>query len=365
MVQEHSGKIPGLAFLAGWGICLLFTGCATAPPEFAQGPAAIPTELAKVAMPEYTIAPPDILVINAVTLVPRPPYRVSPLDALYIRVTFLGAKELEKGGALQPIDGIYRVDPDGTVNLGSDYVPVRVRGQTIPEARASLKKYLDTRFKDFEVTVALAESRALQQIRGEHLVRQDGKVSLGTYGSVFVAGMTIEEAKFAIETHLSQFLQDPEIALDVSGFNSKVYYVIFNLDGAGEVVSRLPITGNETVLDAIGELKGLPPGTNKKRIWIARPSPADSSCSQVLAVDWKGITRGGNTATNYQLMPGDRVFVGVDPWIQADSTLAKVLAPFERILGVTLLGSSVVHGIAIPLGSTGLTSTGGGAVVGR
>ncbi len=364
MVQERSAKFPGLPSLAGWVICLLLGGCATPPhdhdPE--NGPAPLPTELSKVAMPEYTIAPPDVLLVNAVTLVPRPPYRVSPLDALYIRVTFFAEKDI-KGGALLPIDGIYRVDADGTVNLGGDYGQVRVVGQTVPEARNSIKRHLDPRLKDFDVTVALVESRAMQQIRGEHLVRQDGKVSLGTYGGVFVAGMTMEQAKFAIEAHLSQYLLDPQISLDVAGFNSKVYYVIFNLDGAGEVVQRLPITGNETVLDAIGEVKGLPAGTSRRRVWIARPSPADSKCSQVLPVDWKAITRGGETATNYQLMPGDRVFVGVDPFIQADSTLAKFLAPIERVLGVTLLGNSVVHAISIPLGSTG---TGiGGVGIGR
>ena len=38
--------------------------------------------------------------------------------------------------------------------------------------------------------------------------------------------------------------------MDVQGFNSKLYYVILDGGGAGQQVVRLPVTGNETVLDA-------------------------------------------------------------------------------------------------------------------
>jgi polysaccharide export outer membrane protein len=355
-----------LPLVATWVIGLVCTGCYTAPNTGPAQEMTVPTELLKVSLPDYTVAPPDVLLIDAVTLIPRPPYKIAPLDVLVIRVTVYrkGAEDKEGGPATlspgAPIDGLYRVEADGTVNLGFDYGSVRLVGQTIPQAKKSITDYLKVRFKvQFEVSMALAESRALQQIKGEHLIRQDGRVSLGTYGSVWVAGMTVEQAKSAIEAHLAQYLLNPEISVDVAGYNSKVYYVIFDQDGAGEQVLRLPITGNETVLDAIGQVNGLPAGSNKRRIWVARPSPADSTCSQLLPVDWHAITKAGATKTNYQLLPGDRVYVAVDPWIAADSYLAKVISPFNRILGVTLLGNSVVHGIAIPLGTSGIGGVGG------
>jgi polysaccharide export outer membrane protein len=65
----------------------------------------------------------------------------------------------------------------------------------------------------------------------------------------------------------------------------------------------------------------------------------------VLPVDWNGIAQRGATATNYQIMPGDRVYVRAQKIIRADSVLAKVISPFERILGVTLLGASTVNQI--------------------
>ncbi len=364
MVRGLFGKLPVFLLLFGC-CCLLNAGCYTTPTSCRLGQSDTPTEKSMVIHPDYTIAPPDVLRVDAANLIPKPPYRIAPLDGLLIRVDIVGAKP-DEANQLQPgrpISGVYRVEADGTLDLGFDYGSVLLRGQTLPEAKKSIKAHLKQRFKvDFDVTVALAESRSLQLIRGDHLVRQDGKVNLGTYGLVTVAGLTTEQARRAIEEHLSAFLLDPEISLDIAGFNSKVYYVIYDMGLSGETVYRLPVTGNETVLDAISQIYGMPGGLSRKRIWVARPSPADHNSSQVLPVDWKAITMGGVTATNYQVLPGDRVFVALDPWIRADQVLSKVIAPFERIFGVTLLGNSVVHGISQPLGVVGGTGVGTGAI---
>jgi polysaccharide export outer membrane protein len=289
-------------------------------------------------MPTYVIEPPDILLVDAVRLVPRPPYRVEPLDALAIQVT----NTLPKA----PIEGVYSVDPSGMVNLGFTYGSVRLLGQTLEEVKKSIETQLKEKLQPpFEVYVSLADTRAMQQVRGEHLVRQDGTIGLGTYGGVYVTGMTIAQAKEAIEDHLSRFLFQPKVSVDVSGFNSHVYFVIFDLPGSGQQIFRQPITGNETVLDALGEIRGLPAGVSKSRIWVARPAPAQLGHNQVLPVDWQAITRGASTATNYQLFPGDRIYVCADPLVTADLILAKIFSPLERVFGITLLGSSTVQNV--------------------
>ena len=81
--------------------------------------------------------------------------------------------------------------------------------------------------------------------------------------------------------------------------------------GLGDNVRRIPITGNETVLDAISAVNGLSQVSSTK-IWIARPAPGGFGCEQIMPVDYEAITRGGLTATNYQIMPGDRVFIASD-----------------------------------------------------
>jgi polysaccharide export outer membrane protein len=185
-----------------------------------------------------------------------------------------------------------------------------------------------------------------QMLQGAHLVRPDGSVSLGIYGSVHVGGMTIEQAKVAIARQMVQRVKDfttENLDVDVIAYNSKFYYVITDGGGYGEQVYRLPIYGSETVLDAIGQIGGLPPVASKRHIWLARRSPGHA-ISQ-LPVDWIAISQGGSTTTNYQVLPGDRIYVRAEKLIKIDSGVAKVLSPIERILGAVLLGSSTVNSI--------------------
>jgi polysaccharide export outer membrane protein len=296
----------------------------------------IPRELDKVSLPDYVIEPPDVLMIETVRGSPLPPYRIEPLDALQIQVTDALPNE--------PIAGVYVVEPEGTVNLGLSYGSVPVAGLALEQARAAITNQLRRVLTGPKVVVALAQAHGVQQlVRGPHLVGPDGTISLGAYGCVSVAGLNRCQARDAIEHALAGFLINPQVSLDVLGFNSKVYYVIFDGGGYGQKVCRLPVTGNETVLDAIGLVNGLPAVSSKKRIWVARPSPADGGCDQVLPVDWDAITQGGSTATNYQLLPGDRVYVKADPWVCFDNAVAKVLAPFERMLGLSLVTGAVFN----------------------
>jgi len=174
----------------------------------------------------------------------------------------------------------------------------------------------------------------------------DGRVNLGTYGSVYVAGMTIDEAREAIEERLSNFLEDPQVVVDIFAYNSKTYYVITQGAGNGDNVAEFPITGNETVLKAIARLGGISP-VSSTRIFIARPAPNGVGCEQILPVNWEEISRGASTATNYQLLPGDRLYIAEDPWIRFDSLVAKYTRPFERMFGFVSLGTAMANRIRL------------------
>lgn len=193
-----------------------------------------------------------------------------------------------------------------------------------------------------------------QPVRGQHLVRPDGSIGLGVYGSALVAGMTLDQAKDMVARVIYSRIQENKkikfedvydgVSVDVVAYNSKVYYVILDGAGLGEQVIRLPFTGNETVLDALSQVQGLPPQASKKHIWVARRCPAPGMPSK-LDVDWNAVVQCGDPATNWQIMPGDRVYVRADGWRKADNYLAKWLAPVERLMGATLLGSQTVNSI--------------------
>lgn len=318
---------------------LAMTGCAHSSHKTVVPAFPLPRELEKVGHPTYRVEPPDILEINSLQTIPLPPYKIRALDTLAIRVP--EAAILDKDN---PIEGFYPVDPEGAVNLGETYGRVTLVGMTLPEAKAAVLKVVSDKLKDPRVEVELVDSRATQQIRGRHLIRPDGTINLGEYGSVFVTGSTIAEAKKLIEDHLRQFLKDPEVTVDVLAYNSKVYYVIIDGGGSGQQLFRLPATGNETVLDALCQVSGLSPVSDPRRIWISRPGPEGQE--SVLPVDWRGTTELGQTRTNYQILPGDRIFVQSYPLVSIDTKLARAFAPIERILGITLLGTSTVRNIS-------------------
>jgi polysaccharide export outer membrane protein len=192
-------------------------------------------------------------------------------------------------------------------------------------------------------------------ISGERLVRPDGKISLGFYGEVYVAGLTTAEIKEKIVLHLRKYLPDEVLGLyerdeqtgkikeippaetnrvfvDVTAYNSKFYYVQGDVGAPG----KMPITGNETVLDAINFAGGLIATAAPQNIRLVRPAPPGACCEQVLPVNLAAIISSGDPTTNYQLMPGDRLVVYRDPIIRTTIFIDRLAAPFQTVLNSML-----------------------------
>lgn len=222
-------------------------------------------------------------------------------------------------------------------------------------------------------------------ITGERLVRPDGTITLGWYGDVYVAGLTIPEIKEKIIIHLRKFLSDEALGLiaenqngdveevppresdtvfvDVAAYNSQVYYVSGDVNAPG----RMPITGNETVLDALMYAGGLAPTASIPNIRLVRPAPPGSAKPQVLPVNVAAILQEGDTTTNYQLMPGDRLHVYRDPIVRSTIFIDRIAAPFNTVVNTimqyTFMQRSLLS-IGIPINGGNNNGGGGGAADG-
>jgi protein involved in polysaccharide export with SLBB domain len=84
----------------------------------------------------------------------------------------------------------------------------------------------------------------------------------------------------------------------------KVFYVLGEVNAPG----AFPITGRDTVLSAITQAGGPTRRASEQNIVLSRPTLPDG-CRVVFPVCYTNIVQLGDTTTNYQLMPGDRVFV--------------------------------------------------------
>lgn len=136
-------------------------------------------------------------------------------------------------------------------------------------------------------------------------VLPDGVIELGEYGRPMVAGKTVP----AIEAEVRQLVKAKEkkevpLTVRLIGRQSKVYYVLGEVNAPGS----FPLSGRETVLDGLMAAGGLTRAAAERKIVLVRPTQPDG-CREVLPVCYPQIIQLGDTSTNFQLRPGDRIFV--------------------------------------------------------
>ena len=147
------------------------------------------------------------------------------------------------------------------------------------------------------------------RLPGNQPVLPDGTIDLGKYGRPVVAFKTVPQ----IETEVRQLIASQTPAKDKAGANvtvrligreSKVFYVL----GEVNAPRAYPLAGRETVLDGILIAGGLTRQADPKKVTLSRPSRPDG-CRTVLPVCYNQVVQLGDTSTNYQLQPGDRIYV--------------------------------------------------------
>jgi polysaccharide biosynthesis/export protein len=142
-------------------------------------------------------------------------------------------------------------------------------------------------------------------------VQADGFVDLGIPGDVYVYGLTLPEAEERIAAQLADHAKSTgdankeryQVSVKLANSQSKYYYVLGTVANPG----RFKANANDTVLDAIVQA-GLKSNSLPEKAYLVRPHGLGGH-DQVYKVDWFGIKDRGDTLTNYQLFPGDRVVV--------------------------------------------------------
>ena len=133
----------------------------------------------------------------------------------------------------QPIDGFFLVEAEGIVTLGPAYGTVRVAGMTIEEATRAITNALQAVLSNPDVSVQLAKTAGTAPVSGDYIVGPDGTINLKEYGTLYVAGKTVTEIRLDLQKHLEQYFDSPEAAVEVRQYNSKVFYVITQGAGVG------------------------------------------------------------------------------------------------------------------------------------
>ncbi len=166
------------------------------------------------------------------------------------------------------------------------------------------------------------------RLPGDQTVQQDGTIELGTYGRLQVAGLSAEEIQDQVGELVSRYeiakrktnielashrdessvttMEQADYGVTVRLVNqeSGMFYVMGEVNSPGSY----PLVGHETVLDAIIAAGGLSDRSNDHKIILTRPQVGGQP-RVILPVCYQQILQLGDVSTNYQLQPGDRIYV--------------------------------------------------------
>jgi len=129
-------------------------------------------------------------------------------------------------------------------------------------------------------------------------VGPDGMISLPLIGQVKADGLTKEQLKETLVGRLGEFLNSPEVDVQILRVNSKRYFVYGGVGRPGEY----PLVQETTLMDALSSVGGFKEFANTKKIYVLRGT-------QKFNFNYKDVSKGKNMDQNIQLKNGDRIFV--------------------------------------------------------
>ena len=135
----------------------------------------------------------------------------------------------------------------------------------------------------------------------------DGKIYYDLLSGMDVWGLSLEEARHALETELAKYYVRPQLSANLSRVVSKRVWVLGRLNKSG----LFPLDGPMTVIEAISRAGGL----FTSRFNGTTEELADLNHSflirggEMLPIDFKKLLREGDTAQNIYLEPDDFIYL--------------------------------------------------------
>jgi protein involved in polysaccharide export with SLBB domain len=157
-------------------------------------------------------------------------------------------------------------------------------------------------------------------------VRSDGKIVLRLVGEVDVAGLTTEEIAAKLKAQLSRYYIDPEVLVEVAGYNSQFYYVFGEVSGPG----AKRYTGRDTLLKALADAQPTFLAW-RSQIKILRPSVTDEDRKTII-VNLDRMLNGGDLTNDILLQEGDVIQVPPTPLAWVGLRVRELMYPVEPVV---------------------------------
>jgi polysaccharide export outer membrane protein len=179
------------------------------------------------------------------------------------------------------------------------------------------------------------------EILRELAVRPDGRISFDLIGDIEVEGKSVVQVQEEITRRISEYIVSPTVVVTLAESNSRRFHVF------GEVMrpGSYPLIGRVTALDALGTAGGPTRFAALSSGRLIRPRQEEG---QVYAVNFDSISLRGQADSNYELQPGDVVYVPPNASASLGYALQIIFYPLQQILG---LGGTAVRTIYVPGGA--------------
>jgi polysaccharide biosynthesis/export protein len=126
----------------------------------------------------------------------------------------------------------------------------------------------------------------------------DGMISLPLIGQVKADGLTSMQLREALAKRLGEFLNSPEVDVQVLKVLSKRFFVYGEVGHPGE----FPLVQETTIMDALANVGGFRDFANQKKIYLMRGT-------QKFDFNYKDVSKGKHLEQNIPVQNGDRIYV--------------------------------------------------------
>jgi len=119
-----------------------------------------------------------------------------------------------------------------------------------------------------EFESAASNTSGVRQAGLRYVVHADGGIDLPLIGNLVVGGMTVPEARQAIEKEAHRFVLDPKVSVTVTQYNSRKILVLGEISKPGLVLNPGPAL---SLAEALAQAGGVDPMTaNARHVYIIR-----------------------------------------------------------------------------------------------
>ena len=136
----------------------------------------------------------------------------------------------------------------------------------------------------------------------EAMVRRDGKITFPLLDDLKAGGLKPVELKREIQKQLKRFIEDPIVTVMVKTPDSQKFYILGEVQKAGEY----PLKKGLTVLQAFAMAGGFTEWASKKNIVVLR---REQGQEKLYKINYKEILKGKDLTNNLWLMPNDTIIV--------------------------------------------------------